>query len=280
MKETNRDLEDYLALLEVDFDRPDFENLIKIVQQNLSKIPFENISKLYYKKHFGMVYLPDLSRFVKGNKQNNFGGICFSNNYFLFQLLEYLGYNVKLCGADMDKVNAHLAIVVQLEGDDYLVDVGFAAPFLKPILLDGQSNQEISFGMDRYVISPKDKMQGTQLTMYRRNRLRGGYYLKPGRAKIEDFHVRILESFSPGSAFLNSLLLSKFVSGEFICIYNFKVITSTENDFFIEIILSIKELIGLIEEKFGIPAYISTNALKEIRSFSDARDVKFGRKSE
>lgn len=280
MKFTNKDLEDYIELLEVDFQSPDLTNLERIVHQQFCKIPFENISKLFYRKCFGLVQIPDLHQFIKGNKEHSLGGTCYSNNYYLYMLLKYLGYKVKLCGADMDRINAHIAIVVQVHGQEYLVDVGYAAPFFKPILLDSPSDQEILYGMDKFVVSPKDEKKGTRISMYRRNQFKNGYYLKPARRQITDFNLRIVESFNSSSTFLNSLLIAKMIAGKYICVHDFQVITTTENDFFIEIIMSEKELVGLIEEKFGIPAAFSRDAIKDIQSFSDAWDVKIGLKGE
>ncbi len=265
-----QDLEKYLELLEIEFICPDYATLSQILKQNFRKIPFENISKLHYRKNYGLVHLPDLNLYLQSNKDFNFGGTCYTINYFLYKLLRYLGYKVKLCAADMDRVNAHMVIVVIINDIEYLVDAGYAAPLFDPVSLNHANEQTIKYGMDEYVVCPRDRKKGTYVKMYRRNKLKDFYYLKPARRKISDFDLRIIESFSSESTFLNSLLLSKSRNDHFICIHNYHVITSYTNSFQLEIISSQENLIRLIEHKFGIPAFIITDALMEIRSYSDA----------
>ena len=125
--------EDYLNLLGVQRREPGIEALSEIVQAHLTRIPFENISKLYYKKQLGLRSLPSLELFLDGIERFHFGGTCYTNNYYFGQLLANLGYETKLCGADMSNPDVHLVNMVTVEKRQYLVDVGYAAPFLMPL---------------------------------------------------------------------------------------------------------------------------------------------------
>jgi len=109
----------YLGLLGVSKSEPDFDLLKKIVKAHLIKIPFENISKLLYKKQ-GMSYIPDLSRYLDGIKNYNFGGTCYVNNYYLYLLLKDVGYDIKLCGADMKKPDVHIICIVTIDHNEYI----------------------------------------------------------------------------------------------------------------------------------------------------------------
>ena len=71
--------EKYLELLGVCKSEPDFDLLRKIVKAHLIKVPFENISKLIYKKK-RMNYIPDLTTYLDGIVNYNFGGTCYTNN--------------------------------------------------------------------------------------------------------------------------------------------------------------------------------------------------------
>ena len=125
----------YLKLLGVDLSEAGFKLLKKIVKTHLIKVPFENISKLLYKKQ-GMNYIPDLELYLDGIDKYNFGGTCYSNNYYLYLLLQYLGYNVKLCGADMKNPDVHLISIVTIDEKEFIVDGGYAAPFFDPLPRD------------------------------------------------------------------------------------------------------------------------------------------------
>ena len=272
MKTRVKEFDEYLAILGIEFQHPNLETLNEIVYQHIRKFPFENISKLYYRKHLGRMHLPSLEQFLSGNQRFKLGGTCYTVNYYLFQLLSYLGYKVKLCGADMSRTNAHLAITAKINGQDYLVDVGYAAPFYKSIPLDNKHDEEISYGMDRFVISPRDEKNGNKLTLYRRGKIKDGYYLKPAQRHIEDFNLRIIESFNTRSTFLNSLLLAKCMGSSFISVHNFQLIISQKEDYFVEFLPSAEKLVETIEQVFGIPKDITKDALCDLQSFSDAWD--------
>ncbi|MDX1993311.1 MAG: arylamine N-acetyltransferase [bacterium] len=63
------------------------------------------------------------------------GGTCFESNYAFFSLLRFLGYEGHLTINNMgETVGCHTAIVITLEGQPYLVDVGL--PIYLPLPLD------------------------------------------------------------------------------------------------------------------------------------------------
>ena len=78
----------YLDLLDVEATVPSFELLYKLVKAHLIKIPFENISKLIFKRQ-GMNYIPTLQTFLEGIEKYNFGGTCYTNNYYFHLMLEH-----------------------------------------------------------------------------------------------------------------------------------------------------------------------------------------------
>jgi len=155
----------YLKLLEVEKSQPSLDLLNRIVKAHLIKVSFENISKLLYKKQ-GMNYIPDLATYLDGVENYNFGGTCYVNNYYLFSLLKYLGYNIKLCGADMKNPDVHLVSIVKIENQEYIVDGGYAAPFLNPLPIDLKEDYIINLGLEKYVIKPKDDGGRTRVEQY------------------------------------------------------------------------------------------------------------------
>ena len=72
--------------------------------------------------------MPGLDQFLADIENYHFGGTCYTNNYFLKLLLSYLGYDVKLCGADMNRPDVHVVNIVRIEGREFIVDVEYAAP--------------------------------------------------------------------------------------------------------------------------------------------------------
>jgi len=151
--------------LEVDASSPSLELLKKIVKAHLIKIPFENISKLYYKQQ-GSNYIPNFSQYLDDIEKYNFGGTCYANNYYLYLLLEHLGYDIKLYRADMRNPDVHLISIVKINGSEFIVDEGYAAPFLEPLPRDLLENYAITSGKEKYILKPKNDDSTSHLEQY------------------------------------------------------------------------------------------------------------------
>ncbi|MCP4713050.1 MAG: arylamine N-acetyltransferase, partial [Planctomycetes bacterium] len=148
--------ERYLHLLGISRRQPTREALFELTAAQMMRVPFENVSKLYNIKTFGIRALPGLERYLNGIDKYNFGGTCYTNNYYFYLLLAHLGYEIRLCGADMNNPDVHLTSMVRVEQREYLIDTGYAAPFLEPLPRDIDHDYEVALGRDRYVLRPQD----------------------------------------------------------------------------------------------------------------------------
>jgi N-hydroxyarylamine O-acetyltransferase len=254
----------YLDLLRLSPTPPSLESLKALTSAHLTRIPFENISKLYRRKHFGLTGLPALEMYLDGIERYHFGGTCYANNYFLFQLLLTLGYQVRLCGADMSAPDVHLAIIATIDGREYLVDVGYAAPFFEPIPRNLPHDYEVALGRERFVLRPQDPLDNSRLNMYREGRLDHGYLLKPQPRTIDDFNGVICESMKPEATFMNAVLLVRQWPGRSVVIHNLTLIESEGAHYSKRQLASRDELIAEIQRRFEIPADIVREALSEL----------------
>ncbi|MEE8479184.1 MAG: arylamine N-acetyltransferase [Candidatus Neomarinimicrobiota bacterium] len=270
MMYTNSSYEKYLKILKISRRDPSIGALTQLVTAHLTTIPFENISKLYYKKKYSLKTIPDFDLYLEGISKNNFGGTCYSNNYYLNKLLNYLGYDVRLCGADMANPDVHIVNIVSIENRDYLVDVGYAAPFLNPIPLDLIEDYKITLGADEYVISPRSENGYSKLKMIRSGQTKHGYTVKPYSRSISEFETIIKNSFKESSTFLNAILLVMFKSKSSIVIHNFSLIENYGVNFKSIKLESKLELIDNIVRHFKIPKEIVEDALAFITNFEDA----------
>jgi arylamine N-acetyltransferase len=260
----------YLCLLGIRKQKPTIEFLNEIVNAHMSRIPFENLSKLYYLKQLGLRSIPDLRLFLEGIEKHNFGGTCYSNNYFLNQLLQNLGYKVILCGADMSEPDVHTVSIVTVEQKQYLVDVGYAAPFMSPMPRDLITDHIISLGRDKYVLKPQDDRGCSCLEFYRAGKIKHGYVVKPAARQIRDFEKIIKESFRPDATFMNSLLLAKFFSHGSMVVHNLTVIESQGTASSIQKLSDREELTQFIVEQFGISRLCTSEALNGLAMKMDA----------
>ncbi|MCP4582888.1 MAG: arylamine N-acetyltransferase [candidate division Zixibacteria bacterium] len=260
----------YLGLLGVSVRKPGPEALAELITAHLTRVPFENISKLYCRKRDNLRYLPDLDKYLDGIEHFNFGGTCYSSNYHLYLLLEYLGYEIKLCGADMTNPDVHLVSMVKLDGREYLVDIGYAAPFLKPLPRDLTEDYIIELGNTRYILKPQDNQGRSRLELYRDGQLKHTYIANPKPRQIEHFADIITQSYSDEATFMNSLLLIRFFPNRSLAIHNLNLVESQGTKAKITPIADRTELIKAIEKHFGIPANIAAEAIAQLGELQDA----------
>lgn len=258
----------YLKLLRVARKEPGFESLSELVFAQLTRVPFENISKLYRWKH-EQTTLPTLEQFLEGIEQNNFGGTCYSNNFHFYTLLHELQYDVKLCGATMSAPDVHMVSIVRTGNHEYLVDAGYAAPFLSPLPLDLSSDYVLHLGPDRYVLRPRDELGQSRLELYRDGTLKHGYLVKPRPRTIEDFRQVIADSFRPTATFLNSLLLARFWRDRSVVIHNLTLIES-QGSRWERRPLRRNEVAAEIQKQFAMPTEIVTDAIENLHDLQDA----------
>ena len=263
-------LEHYLSILDVPKQKPNVDALCELVQAHLVRIPFENISKLYYKKHNDLRGLPSLELFLDGIDRFNFGGTCYTNNYYLYQLLANLGYQTMLCGADMSNPDVHMVSIVTVEKREYLVDVGYAAPFLTPLPRDLTTDHVIVLGRDRYVLKPQDAQSRSRIELYRDGNLKHGYLAKPVPRQIRDFEQVIAASYREEATFMNALLLARFYPDRSVVIDNLTVIESEGAVSRIKTLASRDELVQAVHEYFSIPLEFIIDAVNDLGQLKDA----------
>ena len=170
----------------------------------------------------------------------------------------------------MKNPDVHLVIKVTLEEKDYLVDVGYAAPFLDAIPLFLEEDHQILSGRNRYIIKPRDHKGCTRLIMYRDKEHKHGYTLKPEARNIRDFQPVILRSFRPDANFLNSILITKYMAGRFCTLHNLEYSEATGKKMTFYQILQKGELAKKVEEVFKIPSSITSQILDGLDWSGDA----------
>lgn len=260
----------YLRLLNVERQQPTHAYLRELVAAQVTRIPFENVSKLYYLKRENLRFIPDLEKYLSGIERFRFGGTCYSNNYHFYSLLRHLGFQATLCGADMNMPSAHFVVMVTTEGRDFLIDTGYAAPFLEPMPHDLDEDYEVRLGRDRYVLRPNDGDGSSRMDLYRDGKPIHGYTARPTPRQISDLSPVIVSSFRDDSVFMNSLLLARFWEGRSLVVYNLSVIESEGESFSVRTLSNREELPAVVEEHFGIPGAIVSDAVSMLGDLGNA----------
>jgi arylamine N-acetyltransferase len=256
----------YLDLLGVEESSPSFEYLCRIVRAHLLRIPFENVSKLLYKKE-GMDDIPDLSTYLNGIEKYNFGGTCYANNYYFNLLLNHLGFDAMLCGANMKNPDVHIINIVTVEGREYIVDGGYAAPFLDPLPRFLTSDYVLSLGTEKFILKPQDKNGLSKLEHYYNGELKHWYTAKPKPRTIEEFRGVIKDSYSDDAMFMNVFRITRFTVSGSLVLRNLQL-TETTGSLTTSIDVPRIDIPGIVKTKFLIPAAVAEEA------FGNLKDLK------
>lgn len=130
----------YLALLQVESEPPSLEALARLTRAHLEAVPFENISSLVRARGSmgGPIPPLDVDAKLTSWEEGRSGGICFEVTEVFPRLLVALGYRLHPVQAQISFPGSHQAILVELDGERYLVDAANGAPFFDPIPLTGE----------------------------------------------------------------------------------------------------------------------------------------------
>ena len=259
----------YVSILGVEAEEPSLEHLSALVRAQVIRVPFENISKIWLKKSRGATSIPSLGEHLDGIEKHNFGGTCYANNPYFALLLRHLGYQVSICGADMSKPDVHVVSLVDLDGQQYLVDVGYAAPFFAPIPRDLDLAQNIPFGRHRYVLHPQDDRGRSRMDHLRDGEIIHGYVVNPTPRGIGHFGHVIRNSYSDSATFMNVAVIERFFPDRSVRIHNLTVTESTPDSSTTTHLEGKDELIAAIGLHCGFPADITGQVISEISLQAD-----------
>lgn len=153
--------------------KPDIETLCNLQAAHLFHVPFENLDI-----HSNTPV--DLSKTFAKVVERKRGGFCYELNSLFCELLKALGFVVKLTSARVYSEEKgygpeydHMAIIAQLQGEQYLVDVGFGEFALQPLAIrldQDQIDPRGVFRLERYdpdylMVKKKDE-QGQYVPEY------------------------------------------------------------------------------------------------------------------
>jgi arylamine N-acetyltransferase len=128
----------YLAVLGVERAEPSRAALLTLTNAHLRAVAFENVTALLRRAAHPVGPVPalDFDALLRNWETGRGGGVCFEIAGMFGRLLERLGYNASGILGQISFPGSHQALVVDLDGDRLLVDVGNGAPFFEPIPLD------------------------------------------------------------------------------------------------------------------------------------------------
>ena len=238
--------ERYLRLLGIQGTPAGLAGLREIAQKHLCRVPFENVSKLLLFGREGAGRVTTISEFLDGIENHDLCGTCYTNNPYLAGLLQALGYDADLLGADMSNPDVHTVIRVRIGGVAWHVDVGFAAPFREPIRLD-QLPYEVAHGNECYVLD------GDEMSVYSGGERQYGYRMHGPPRKTEFFRPVVLASYNRSQTFMNCLRITRFFEEHTVEVRNRKLFRYRGSESRYTTLSSLAELRSAVAAELAMP---------------------------
>lgn len=137
----------YFEKLDIKPQELSIELVQEIQTKHLASFSFNNIAVLLGDE----IFLESEKIFEKVVTQN-LGGYCFEHNALLYEALKTLGFKVRLLLAkvlnnmDVDAPRTHRVTLLEFQGENYLIDVGFGALSPRePLKLDALYAEDAPF---------------------------------------------------------------------------------------------------------------------------------------
>lgn len=112
----------------------DLESLRRLQRSHLLAVPFENLDI-----HWNRPIVLDVGKFYSKIVNDRRGGFCYELNGLFEKLLRDLGFETRLVSARVFNGKEHgpefdhAAIIVKMDGEEYLADVGFGSFSAEPL---------------------------------------------------------------------------------------------------------------------------------------------------
>lgn len=129
---SRHDVGKFLQLIEVKKSVVSLDFLNKIIVGTVTHIPYQNLTLLNTKRR------PNLN-LILSDMLNGIGGLCNVKNSFLYVLLNNLGFDVQFISATISKPDCHVALLVFINDNKYLVDIGNGFPYFQAMDIDNDN---------------------------------------------------------------------------------------------------------------------------------------------
>ena len=162
------------------------EVLSNLQLMHLVSVPFENLN-IHNKTKIDLLNLFD--KIVTRKR----GGFCYELNGLFYDLLKEIGFTVKMVSARVyDGKNNystefdHMALIVEVEGNSYLVDVGFGEFAFSPIKIE--LNKKVSDARGIFIIEPFDNIYKVVKKKNTNGEFIPEYIFSEKKRQLQDFY--------------------------------------------------------------------------------------------
>lgn len=237
----------YLSKLGLKIHKPSLSYLNEIIASHQKTISFNNLAVFY---NPGQILNLDLDPLFEKVVVRNEGGYCFENNKTFYYLLKGLGFDVEAKSARViydktgDVPRTHRTTLVTMDGERFLVDVGFGKD-VPPVAIPVGLNQ-----LSGHQVIVKNGLYYHQLL--KNDTVINLYTFDDGHYQESDFTLaNYYTNTHPDSKFVKELIVSRKESGiiEFISGNTYTII---ENQIRKDLVIKSQADFEFYLKRFGI----------------------------
>ncbi len=247
---------------------PTLETLQQLVASYTRAVPWESASRIVRRAaHADAADCMLLGEaFWESHFKQGSGGTCYESNYAFFALLRRIGFDGYLTINDMGSaIGCHSAIVLLLDGQKILVDVGYPLHAVLPLMDGGESTVKSPFM--RYTAKPlPDRRFEIWRDVPRPERV---FLLKDNAVGEAEYRATTLHDYRhDGGQFLKEVVIHKVIDDQ---LWRFN---SDERPFCLQQFVAGErhdhrlgaEPAGEVADKFGIARDVVAEAMRAIDS--------------
>ena len=241
----------YLQSLQLERRNPDLSFLGDITRRHVATFAFSSVGP-----RLGDDLPLDVESLYRRIVVQARGGYCFEQNGLLYEVLEELGFGVKLYLArviynqDTDPGLTHRITMVEFDGDPYVADVGFGP--LGPRIPVGMSKKE-SRDADRVFRVAERRTGEFHMQTLKDGEFFSLYKFELARYGQADCEVGHFYSHKhPDATFVNNLVVSRILEREIRSLRNREYWVLTENGNQVREIREAEQLREILSREFGV----------------------------
>lgn len=254
-KASKIDVAAYLNRIQLPVESPSVAYLKALQKAHLMHIPFENLD-IHYRKKILLDYTKIFDKVIRNGR----GGFCYELNGLFYHLLYHLGFDCYVISGEVrsketeefGKPFDHMIVVVLLDEQQWLVDVGFGDGPVSPLQIkEGQ----VQVDYTRYYRMDIDADERFVLKVSHDT----NYYSSIYRFTTEEKQlVQFIEmcdyhQTSPDSPFTNKKLVTQLTEGGRVTLTDRQLKVVELGESFEMQILHEDEFLSKLEHHFGIP---------------------------
>jgi N-hydroxyarylamine O-acetyltransferase len=218
-------------------------------------VPFENLD-IHWKKPIVL----DTDRFYSKIVESGRGGFCYELNGLFNELLQAVGFETRLVSARVHMGDGkfgpeydHAAIIVTIDGQEYLADVGFGDFIAEPLRFELDAEQLDREGV--FVIKRHDKQYFEVAKKTVDGAWQPEYIFKSAGRVLSEFREMCdFQQYSPESHFTKGKVCSLMTINGRKTLSDKKFIVTVEGEKIETPVASVVEFERILKAEFGISA--------------------------